>query len=143
MKRMTLPVREKQIREGEWHLLCPGEGCGARLGKRKGLTVTLETRYTLRADPDYPLGTWWREERGGYNPIPRQRDIRRIAKDDSFRPDPFPEVLASGPQVNVALGRYLSGAEKRRDAYRPELDPGRHIVVCYECGGWATIDNPP
>jgi hypothetical protein len=81
MERKTLPAREKQIREDESHLFCPGEGCSARLGIRKGLTITLERRYTNAPHPSYPAGTWWKQERGGYKGMPRARDARRAMRD--------------------------------------------------------------
>ena len=87
MERKTLPAREKQIRE-EIHLFCPGGGCSARLGIRKGLTVTLEPRYTNAPHPNYPAGTWWKQEwkqelppRGAYKGMPRARDARRAMRD--------------------------------------------------------------
>lgn len=79
MVRKTLPAREKQIREDEWHLFCPGEGCSARLGIRKGLTVTLEPRYTNAPHPSYPAGTWRKEER--YKGFSRARDGRKAMRD--------------------------------------------------------------
>lgn len=83
MERKTLPAREKQMRE-EIHLFCPGEGCSARLGIRKGLTVTLEPRYTNALHPNYPAGTWWKQEwplRGAYKGWPRASDAGRAMRD--------------------------------------------------------------
>ena len=149
MERKTLPAREKQIREDEWHLFCPGEGCSARLGIRKGLIIWLETRYTLKPHPGPPFFVWWREREGGYQYIPRQRGIRRLVKRGLPQPwpDVFPQYLSSGSMVQVAIDRYLSGMAARqkplprRDAYRPMLLKGRHVVICYKCGGAALVEQ--
>jgi len=173
MDRKTLPVREKQVRwasspprlptlaepEDEWHLLCSGEGCSARLGSRRllpqGIHLTaLESRYTDEPHQDYAPGTWWRQRLGGYQGMPSQRDIRKAHRRGQKASDPFPgRIDSSTPQGSNALmafARYGFGMSApknpkpmpRRDKYRPHLRPGRHVVICYRCGGAATIDAP-
>jgi hypothetical protein len=106
MERKTLPAREKQIREDEWHLFCPGEGCSARLGIRKGLTVTLERRYTNAPHPSYPAGTWWKQERGGYKGMPRAKDVRKAMRDIDRATEGVP------PE---AVGQAIKETLRRRD----------------------------
>ena len=49
------------------------------MGIRKGLTVTLEPRYTNAPHPSYPAGTWWKQERS--KGMPRARDARKAMRD--------------------------------------------------------------
>jgi hypothetical protein len=155
--------------EDEWHLFCPGEGCSARLGSRRLIpqgfrldsrhvvgqafhVTTLETRYTDEPHPDYAPGTWWRQRLGGYQGMPSQRDIRKAHQRGQKLPDPCPD--SSTPEAHNAVMAFVRYGfsmavpknpkpAPRRDSYRPHLRPGRHVVICYKCGGAATIDTPP
>ena len=137
MERKTLPAREKQIREDEWHLFCPGEGCSARLGIRKGLTVTLEPCYTNAPHPSYPAGTWWKQERSkGW---PRARDARKAIRDieraiEGVAPEALEQVrkdtLKQGDlldDVGPATGSLTGSAAKRLFADTTEYRNG-HVI---------------
>jgi len=111
MDRKTLPAREKQIREDEWHLFCPGEGCSARLGIRQGLMVTLEPCYTNAPHPGYPADTWWKQERP--KGPPRARDARKAMRDveeatEGVSPEDtrqvVKETVRQGKLLDLAVG---------------------------------------
>jgi hypothetical protein len=109
MERKTLPAREKQIQEDEWHLFCPGEGCSARLGIRKGLMVTLEPCYTNAPHPNYPAGTWWKQKRSkGW---PRARDAREAMRDiDKATEGVPPEAVDQVIKETLKRGDLLDNA---------------------------------
>lgn len=132
---MLLPVREKRTQQGSTALICPGEGCEARLGTSdRGLSlwITLEPGYTSGPNERYRHGVWWRldlEERKRRKP--RARDLRKADKSvfSSFR------AIVSPPRP--LFTRRNAHADR---APRVGLWSGSHIVVCYECDHEASIE---
>lgn len=131
---MMLPVREKRTKEGSTALICPGEGCAARLGTSdRGLSLgkSLEPGYTIEPNERYRHGVWWRLDlEGRKRRRPRVRDLRKADKSlFSFR------TIVSPPRPLFA--RRNARADR---APRVGLWSGSHIVVCYECDREASIE---
>jgi len=148
MDRKTLPAREKQIREDEWHLFCPGEGCSARLGMRQGLNkppfaemVTLEPCYTNAPHPSYPVGTWWKQERP--KGPPRARDARKAMRDveeatEGVSPEDtrqvVKETVRQGKLLDLAVGPDYEEHATPEDWHEDVVGRGEFHRVSYILG---------
>jgi hypothetical protein len=145
---MILPARTKWVR-GRLYLFCPGEGCGERLAILATYSFTekvtlmdppqtkvrLEPGYTNGPHPSYPAGTWWRQKESVYKGLQRARDVRKFERD-----------AAGGPVGGIPFGKmrtaFFRGQARQSLQPMPTLPPGTHTVVCYNCGGKASIEAP-
>jgi hypothetical protein len=152
---MILPARTKWVGKGRaLHFFCPGAGCGERLAilatysfTEKGTLVDppqtkvrLEPGYTNGPHPSYPAGRWWRQKEGVYKGMLRARDVRKLERDDD------PVIGAKGAIPGTPFGKmktaFYRGKNRQAMQPMPTLPPGTHIVVCYRCGGEASIEAP-